>query len=62
MKPSINGAAGNRQLIEPGDEQWKGRKCLWLSNPENQAETFSEKFDGLKNPELNVVRTWAIKE
>lgn len=46
----------NRQLLTQGDERLKGSKYLWLSNPENQSNAFSETFDSLKNSELKVAR------
>ena len=52
----------NRQLLKQGDERLKGSKYWWLSNPENQADAFTETFDSLKNSELKVARAWAIKE
>lgn len=52
----------NSQLMKQGDERLKGSKYWWLSNPERQAEEFSDTFNSLKNSELKVARAWAIKE
>ena len=54
--------AENKRLLIHEDSRLTGTKFLWLTNEENQKEKHAERFETLKNSDLQVARAWAIKE
>jgi transposase len=52
----------NKNLFQQGDNHLVGIKFSWLTNEENLKEELTEQFNKLKNVDLKVSRTWAIKE
>ena len=51
----------NKALKEAGDRRLAGTKFNWLVNEENLNEAFAEQFSELKQADLKVSRTRAIK-
>jgi transposase len=56
------GRAEHKELLAQGAETLKGRRQLWLHNPQHFATEQAEEFARLKDLELKVARAWAAKE
>ncbi len=52
----------NRVLIGQGDKSLTGSKYLWMYSAENLPERHQERFEVLRNDDLQTSRAWAIKE
>jgi transposase len=55
------GRAEHKELLAQGAETLKGRRQLWLHNPQHFATEQAEEFARLKDLELKVARAWAAK-
>ncbi len=52
----------HKALKAQGDDTLKGKKYMWLSNPENLSDSKWIDFEGLKDLHLKTARAWAIRE
>lgn len=52
----------NKELARDGDYRLVGTKHFWLYNEESVKIAQNEQFDRLKESDLKVARSWAIKE
>jgi len=52
----------NKELLALGDDQLKGTRYSWLTNPENMDPVVAWEFSELRDSSLKVARAWAIKE
>jgi len=52
----------HKALMAEGDEQLKGSKYAWLTNPQNMTRKKKYEFKALRDSALKTARAWAIKE
>jgi transposase len=52
----------HKALMAVGDEQLKGSKYAWLTNPQNMTRKKKYEFKALRDSALKTARAWAIKE
>jgi transposase len=52
----------HKELLAQGDETLKGTRQLWLYGMENVPAKHAQRFDAIKELNLETSRAWAIKE